>query len=180
MVDNTKEENSMIQKTHAPKRPPILKCDVYHTVSKGEQYFVIVGLLGDEPYEVFAGKNGEIKKSIRSGNIKKFKRGKYSLLEENGDIILNSISDNISDEQEALTRMISFGLRHGGDVSFVVHQLEKTKGDLLSFAKALSRVLKKYIPDDTKIHGESCKECGAELSRIEGCIQCKSCGWSRC
>lgn len=180
MVDNTSEEKKLIQKTNAPKRPPVLSCDVYYPVLKGEKYFVIVGLLGSEPYEVFAGKNKDVKTSIKKGLIKKQKRGKYSLLEENGEVAIDSISDSISDVEEATTRMISFGLRHGGDVSFVVHQLEKTKGDLLSFAKVLSRVLKKYIPDDTKIHGESCKECGADLVRKEGCIICQSCGWSRC
>jgi ribonucleoside-diphosphate reductase alpha chain len=181
LVDNTKEEKTAsIIKTHAPKRPSILKCDIYHTTSRGEQYFVIVGLLGDDPYEVFAGKDVNIKKSIKSGLIKKIKRGKYSLLEENGDVILDNICDKISPEEESDTRLISWGLRHGGDVHFAVDQLEKTKGDMLSFSKALSRVLKKYIANDSKVHGENCKECGAELVRIEGCIQCRSCGWSRC
>ncbi len=180
LVDNTKEEKKMIKKTQAPKRPKILKCDVYHTVSKGEQYFVLVGMLGAEPYEVFAGKDGNIKKSLRAGNVKKLRRGQYSLLEENGDVVLEMISEKISDDQEAITRLISSNLRHGCDVSFVVHQLEKVKGDLLSFAKALSRVLKKYIPENTRVHGETCKECGADLVRIEGCIACRSCGWSRC
>jgi ribonucleoside-diphosphate reductase alpha chain len=182
LVDNTKEEKTAsITKTHAPKRPPILRCDVYHTTSKGEQYFVLVGLFGDgDPYEVFAGKNGNIRKSLKTGNIKKEKRGKYALLENNGEVVLESISENIEDIEEALTRMISSNLRHGCDVGFVVHQLEKVKGDLLGFAKALSRILKKYIEDDTKVHGEACKECGAELVRIEGCIQCRSCGWAKC
>lgn len=182
LVDNTKEKIASITKTHALKRPPVLKCDVYHTTSKGEQYFVLVGLLGNDgdPYEVFAGKNGNIKRTIRTGNIQKLKRGRYSLLEDNGEIILESISENISDDQEAITRLISSNLRHGCDVGFVVHQLEKVKGDLLSFAKALSRVLKKYIPDQTKIHGDICPECGENLVRIEGCATCRNCGWSRC
>lgn len=180
LVDSTKEEKNLIKKNHAPKRPPILKCDIYPITSRGESYFVIVGVLGEDPYEVFAGKGWEPKKSLKKGNIKKLKRGKYSLLEENGEVILDSISDKISDDQEAITRLISSNLRHGCDVSFVVHQLEKVKGDLLSFAKALSRILKKYIPEDTKIYGESCKECGSELTRREGCVSCASCGWSRC
>jgi hypothetical protein len=157
-----------------------LKCDIYHTTSRGEQYFVIVGLLGDDPYEVFAGKDVNIKKSIKSGLIKKIKRGKYALLEENGETILDNICDKISPEEESDTRLISWGLRHGGDVHFAVDQLEKTKGDMLSFSKALSRVLKKYIPENSRVHGETCKECGAELVRIEGCITCRSCGWSKC
>lgn len=180
LVDNTKEEGKTIKKTVAPKRPPILPCDIYHATSKGEQYFVLVGIMGEDPYEVFAGKNGNISKIIKKGMIKKLKRGKYSLIEENGDVLQEDISHHIDEDQEAITRLISSSLRHGCDVSFIVHQLEKVKGDLLSFAKALSRCLKKYVPDNSKIHGEVCKECGADLIRVEGCVQCKSCGWSRC
>ena len=181
LVDNTKEERGFITKTNSPKRPPILPADIYHTVSKGEQYFVIVGLMGDDPYEIFAGKQDkDIKRNIRNGMLKKIKRGRYSLLEENGEIILEDISKSIDEDQEAITRLISSNLRHGCDVSFVVHQLEKVKGDLLSFSKAISRVLKKYIPENIKVHGEVCKECGADLIREQGCVACKSCGWSRC
>jgi len=112
--------------------------------------------------------------------IKKLNRGKYALLEENGDIVQEDISQHIDEDQEAITRLISSNLRHGCDVSFVVHQLEKVKGDLLSYSKAISRVLKKYIPDNTRVHGETCKECGADMVREQGCITCKSCGWSKC
>ncbi len=181
LVDNTSEEKGFITKTNAPKRPKILPADVYHTISKGEQYFVIVGLMGNDPYEVFAGKHDSyIPRTMKKGMLKKIKRGRYSLLEENGTVIFEDIAKTIGEDQEAVTRLISSNLRHGCDVSFVVHQLEKVKGDLMSFSKAISRVLKKYIPDHTKVHGEVCKECGAGLIREQGCIACKSCGWSRC
>ena len=182
LVDNTSEENTMvIPKTQAPKRPKILTCDIYHTTSKGQEYFVLVGLLGNnDPYEIFAGKNSGIKKSVKRGLLKKLKRGVYALLEPNGEVIHEDISKYIDEDQEAITRLISSNLRHGCDVNFVVHQLEKVKGDLLSFSKAISRVLKKYIPDDSKVHGELCKECGGELVRQQGCVQCLSCGYARC
>ncbi len=181
LVDNTSEEKKLvIKKTTAPKRPKVLPADIYHTVSKGEMYFVMVGILGEDPYEVFAGKNGEIKKSIKNGMIKKISRGKYSLLSREGDILQADISKHVDEEQEAITRLISSNLRHGCDVSFVVHQLEKVKGDMMSFYKAISRVLKKYIPDNARVHGENCKECHAGLVRKEGCIFCPSCGWSKC
>jgi len=181
LVDNTKEEKGFITKTNAPKRPPILPADIYHTISKGEQYFVIVGLMGDDPYEIFAGKHDkDIRRNVKNGMLKKIKRGRYSLLEENGEIILEDFSKSIDEDQEAITRLISSNLRHGCDVSFVVHQLEKVKGDLLSFSKAISRVLKKYIPENVVVHGEVCKECGADLIREQGCVACRSCGWSRC
>ena len=181
LVDNISEEKEMtIKKTSAIKRPKMLPADIYHTVSKGESYFVMVGMLGEDPYEVFAGKNGEIKRSIKKGMIKKISRGRYSLLAKNGEVIQEDISRHIHEDQEAVTRLISSNLRHGCDVSFIVHQLEKVKGDLLSYSKAIARVLKRYIPDNTRVHGETCKECGAELVRTQGCCTCNSCGWSKC
>ena len=101
-------------------------------------------------------------------------------MERNGEVVHEKISEHINEDQQAITRLISSNLRHGCDVNFIVHQLEKVEGDLLSFSKAISRVLKKYIPDNTKIHGETCQKCGGELVRAEGCILCKSCGFSRC
>lgn len=179
-----KEENNKIAKTQAIKRPQKLPCDVYRATVKGEKYFVIIGHISDEPYEVFAGKiiddNFDIKQSIKNGYVEKMKRGKYALITEDGEVLLDSISDAIDNEEEAVTRLISSNLRHGCDVGFIVHQLEKTRGDLLGFAKAVSRILKKYVKDGTKVHGEVCKECGANLIRVEGCITCLSCGWSKC
>ena len=180
LIDNKNNKDNIIKKTEAPKRPQILPCDIYHTVSKGEEYFVIVGTLGEDPYEIFAGKNGNMKKNMKKGFIKKRRRGQYALLEVNGEMVHESISEHIDEDQEAITRLISSNLRHGCDVNFVVHQLEKTKGDLMSFAKAISRVLKKYIPENAKVHGESCPECGGGLVRAEGCLSCLSCGFSRC
>jgi ribonucleoside-diphosphate reductase alpha chain len=182
LIDNTSEEKKLlIQKTTAPKRPIILPADIYHAVSKGEEYFALVGIIGTEdPYEIFAGKNGDIKKSIKKGMIKKIARGKYSLLAENGEIIQEDISKYINEDQEAITRLISSSLRHGCDVSFIVHQLEKVKGDLMSFSKIIARILKKYIPDNTRVHGEICKECGGQLIRQQGCCTCSSCSWSKC
>ena len=77
--------------------------------------------------------------------------------------------------------MISTALRHGADISFIVHQLEKTEGDMTCFARSLSRALKKCIKDGTKVHGDTCSNCGSHnLSRSEGCIVCNDCGTSRC
>lgn len=86
----------------------------------------------------------------------------------------------MTDEQAALTRMISTALRHGTSVEFICEQLNKTKGDMTSFSKALSRTLKRYILEGTTIKGK-CSDCGSEnLIYREGCKTCLSCGSSAC
>lgn len=182
LVENKEEKRGdRIKKTVAPGRPKVLNCDVHHIKVKGEEYFALVGLLnGNEPYEIFAGKNGTIDKSVKSGTITKLKRGHYKV-EFDNKTEMNSLNDHCSDEQEALTRMSSTALRHGADIQFLVHQLEKVKGDMHSFARSMSRTLKKYIKDDTKVTGECCPTCNSEnLVRQEGCKTCKDCAWTAC
>lgn len=170
-----------IIKTHAPKRPKSLKCDIYHTKFNGEEYFVIVGLWKDNmPYEVFAGKNGMIKKNAKEGQLVKVKRGNYSLILED-DTVIPDITQYLTDEEEAITRLVSLSLRHGCDINFTVHQLEKVAGKLYNFSKVLARLLKKYIKDGVRVSGESCPNCGSNnVRRMEGCVSCMECGWSKC
>jgi ribonucleoside-diphosphate reductase alpha chain len=98
-----------------------------------------------------------------------------------GQVVLDDICKDATESEDVLTRMVSCGLRHGADIQFVVQQLEKSKGDLFAFSKAICRVLKKYVPDHTKVVGETCKQCGGtDLIRLEGCATCTKCGHSKC
>jgi len=177
-----KDDQDHIIKTDSPERPSELPCDVHHIKVKGESYFVLVGVYNEDPYEVFAGKNGFIDKKVKAGIIIKKKRpkGMYkAVLEDDSEI--SPINATCSEEEDALTRMTSTALRHGADIHYVVQQLEKVKGDMTSFAKSMSRALKKYIPNGKKEEGE-CPECDAPdaLIRQEGCITCTQCGYSKC
>ncbi len=184
LIDST---GPSITKTIAPKRPEVLNCDVHHVSVKKIPYFVIVSFLNKDVYEVFAGVNvsgeGEIviPRNIDKGSIKKMKRGRYDLYDINRkETIRINISKFIDEEHETITRLISSNLRHGCDVNFVVHQLEKTTGDLMGFSKAICRVLKRYIAENSAVHGEECPECNGELRRVEGCVSCINCGFSKC
>ena len=181
MIQNKEDEKNKIKKTRAPKRPKWLPCDIFHTSVMGQAFFVLVGIHLGDPYEIFAGQSDAVKKNMKSGIIYKVKRGQYALSNSSNpkDRIHDDISKFVTEDQEALTRMISTSLRHGADVNFVVHQLEKTEGDLQGFSKAIARILKKYIQEGSTIHGEECPECGGKLHRAEGCISC-TCGFSKC
>jgi len=180
LVDNkSKEEAKTITSTNAPKRPAELKCDVHHIKIKGDkEFFVLVGLIGKDPYEVLAGENGMLSKKAKTGVVTKVKRGQYKLTCDTGEV-LESVTEHSSDDEEAITRMVSTSLRHGADIEFIVHQLSKTKGHLTSFSKSLARALKTYIKDGKKVSGASCPDCGGDLKYSEGCASC-SCGFSKC
>ena len=59
-VEPVQEDRPMaIQYQRAPKRPEELPCEIHHTSIRGEQWLVLVGMLNDAPYEIFAGKKNE-------------------------------------------------------------------------------------------------------------------------
>jgi ribonucleoside-diphosphate reductase alpha chain len=189
----TKKSEDEILPSRAPKRPSTLNCHVHHISAKGDPFVVVVGLLKEKPYEVFAcanhGKDDSnlITKNFQNGTLTKESRGKYRLDmfdKSDNKLTISNINDKENGDEAALTRMISTALRHGADISFVVQQLEKVKGDMFAFSKAVSRTLKKYIPNGTEVTGETCENCQTKdkcaLVRQEGCVTCKSCGWSTC
>ena len=174
------KENNKIQKNNAIKRPKSLSCDIHQVTADGVKWIVFVGLLENEPYEIFAFKPKSIQLSnkIKSGILTKIKKGRYDL--DCGDITIENIGENFeTNEQEALTRMISTTLRHGVDIEFVVDQLTKSEGTIVSFSKAIARTLKKYITEVKS--GKTCPKCDSENIAIqEGCLICLECGDSKC
>jgi len=175
-----------IQKSSAPKRPKILNCDVHHVKvvkhldkKRTFDYIVIVGLYGEDPYEMFVMENGFIDKKVSRGTLTKAKRGVYTLSLEDGTVV-EDITQNTTESEDIFTRMVSMNLRHGVDIAYIVDQLEKSEGDLWSFGKAMSRTLKKYIKNGVKVTGSNCPQCGSSnLIRIDGCATC-TCGYSKC
>ena len=164
-------------------RPRELPCDVHHITVQGQQYFVLVGLLDGEPYEVFAGKNGFLTKRIKSGTIIRKRKDYYKATFDETEETLSPITSSTTEMEECITRLTSGLLRVGADMHFIVRQLEKVgerQTDINSFARSITRALKKYIPDGATEKGK-CPECGAEaLIRQEGCLACQSCGHSKC
>jgi ribonucleoside-diphosphate reductase alpha chain len=179
-----KDDAEGIKKNDAPKRPKTLDCDIHNVSVAGDKWLVLVGLLGKDPYEVFAFKKKGISLSdkLKQGKLTRVKSGHYDLTIGDGDVQLENIGDLFeSDEQEALTRMISNSLRHGSDIKHIYNQLQKSQGSILSFSKAIARTLKKYLTELSDSE-KKCSECGDPEGIVlqEGCFMCKSCGHSRC
>lgn len=173
-----------IRKADATKRPKELPCDIHKLRAAGGTWRVIVGLLDGEPYEVFAFKTHNTHLTETEGILEKKGKGNYDLKTTSGDLIVDDIGSKFeTDEQEALTRMISSSLRHGMDVMFIVEQLSKSPGMVTSFNKAISRILSKYVSsfreDGIELECD-CPSGEQKLAREEGCIKCMNCGASKC
>lgn len=184
--ESPKQNINKIIHTKAPKRPESLVCDIHHLILNDKRYYAVIGLLEGDPYEVFVGLNTDdekdpiVPKSIKNGKLTKKARQKYVLTNEDKEFSVVISNGHTDENADALGRLLSTALRHGTPIDFIVHQLEKTHGSLTSFSKIISRVLKKYIKDGAIVHGENCKECGSQLQRSDGCVNCKSCGWTKC
>jgi len=190
LITESEESNTFPQNT-APKRPIELQCNIHHSTIKGERWVVVVGLMGDKPYEVMGGLSNLIEiprdkvEGILVKNPRKTMNSVYDLkVGKNGDTIiikdLVKVFDNPN--HSAFTRMISLGLRHGANIQYVVEQLQKDRdSDMFSFAKCIARILKNYIPDGQTATEKTCGECETEgLVYVEGCITCNNCGFAKC
>ena len=166
-----------IQSTVAPKRPKELEADFYLVKSKGQQFIVLVGLLNNKPYEIFAFRpNMSITVDNHKGIIIKKGKMHYSFKSqfvEIGDLQLR----NEDTEEKAATLYASMLLRHGIDIKYIIKTAKKVNDNITSFSSAMCRVLNKYVPKETL--KDKCPDCGGELIREGGCIHC-TCGWSKC
>ena len=189
-----KTDEEDIVYTEAPKRPDLLPCLIYNPTIEGEKWTVLVGLLNDKPYEVFAGlaEFVELPRKHKTGYIKKRKCEKiedgarkscYDLVigDEDDPMIVKDIARAFKDgDYSWATRMISTSLRHGVPVNFLVEQLTRDSGtNFHSFSRVMARTLKRFITDGAK-SGEACPECNEKLIFQEGCVSCKNCGYSKC
>ena len=103
-------------------------------------------------------------------------------------------------DAEATGRLVSLALRSGVSVKDVVEQLEGIGGSspvfsegklVMSIPDAIATVLKKHFvtPEEveldikkaTDLYLENCPDCGDRALAFEqGCITCRSCGYSKC
>jgi ribonucleotide reductase alpha subunit len=163
-------------------RPDVLDCDIHHVTVRGEKWIVIVGLNESKPYEVFCApqEKFEMSNTCKTGKVIKKSAGRYNL--QVNDFIIKDIASLIStDEQKALTRMISLLLRNNISMNNIINQLHKANGTVVDFSKALCRALNKYQTEEERTKGKVCPECGSDkLVSTSGCVSCSDCGYSRC
>jgi len=179
----------------APKRHEIMPCEIHRSkVGKGDWIF-FVGMLNGQPYEVFGGNSTRftIPFKYKDGWIQKNGKNKSgftqyhlvlgSLEDKNEKLEFKDINKHFNNrEYGAFTRLVSLSMRHGTPIKYICEQITKTgcAGDLFSFQRAMSRILKKYIADGEKSETE-CPICkSSDVIYKNGCPTCKVCGNSNC
>jgi ribonucleoside-diphosphate reductase alpha chain len=133
-----------------------------------------------------------IKMKLPQGNL-------YVTANKNGDeairetfVTLGKSGGDEKADAEALGRLISLFLQHGGGIDDVIHSLKGIQGrdvswdngqQLLSVPDAVAKALENLT--GTTVHLEPelkhCPDCGQSSIIFEnGCYRCTSCGYSKC
>ena len=183
--------------THFPtKRPQILEADVVRLQNNKEKWIAFIGLINDQPYEIFTGmaddedgiliprwvNNGLIIKSRNEDGSSRYdfqyknKRGYKTTIE--------GLSHKFNPEYWNYAKLISSTLRHGMPIEKVVdliNSLQLDSESINTWKNGVARSLKRYVADGTEAKGQKCDSCNSKnLIYQEGCLTCKDCGSSKC
>lgn len=192
--EKKKEEVPSFTEHDSPKRPKVLSCDVVRFQNEYEEWVAFVGILEGRPYEVFTGKLESISVPyyVEKGNIIRVKNGseestRYDLQYKDKDgynVTVEGLSRTFESEYWNYAKLISGILRHGMPIKYVitlVKELNLKDESLNTWKNGVARVLKRYVPDNTKAKESSCPQCGQDtLIHKEGCISCTNCNYSKC
>lgn len=196
LIANDKKEEIIDKfgETNAPKRPEKLEAEIVQFNNESEKWIAVVGLLDGRPYEIFTGAAKEsfsILSQVPKGWVIKSKsddgKTRYDFQYEDGHgykTTIEGLSRTFNEEYWNYAKLISGVLRHGMPLSFVVDMVDNlhlNDETLNTWKKGVVRALKKFIPDGTKPAENICPSCKEpSLVYEEGCLNCKSCGHSKC
>jgi ribonucleoside-diphosphate reductase alpha chain len=193
---STKENEVKESVLRKRERPISLEAEVIRFKNGAEQWIALVGLMKGIPYEIFTGLLDEdtrnIPKSVTMGFIVKEKdeagnsRYDFQYIDRYGyKNTVGGISHMFNKEYWNYAKLISGVLRNGMpivDIVNLVNGLQLDSEAINTWKNGVERTLKRYIPDGTKDDsGKKCEKCGSsELVYQEGCLNCISCGYSKC
>jgi ribonucleoside-diphosphate reductase alpha chain len=193
---STKDGDSKTPALKKRVRPDSLEAEVIRFKNGAEQWIALVGLLNNQPYEIFTGLIDEdtrsIPKSVTMGFIVKVKyeagnrRYDFQFVDRYGyKNTIGGISHMFNKEYWNYAKLISGVLRNGMPITDVVNLIAGLQLDneaINNWKNGVERALKRYIPDGTiDDSGRKCEKCNShELVYQEGCLTCKACGYSKC
>jgi ribonucleoside-diphosphate reductase alpha chain len=176
-------------------RPQTLEADVVRFQNKKDKWIAFIGLIDDQPYEIFTGFADDedgilIPRWVNEGTIIKNREAdgssRYDFQYKNTrgyKTTIEGLSHKFNPEYWNYAKLISSTLRHGMPIEKVVDLISSLQLDesINTWKNGVARALKRYVPDGTEVKKQSCQNCNStNLMYQEGCLTCKDCGSSKC
>ena len=183
------------RETMPPKRPEKLEAKVVRLKNAEEDWIAVIGLYDEHPYEIFTGRAVDtflLPDYVTSGWVIKAKdeegRNLYNFqfLDKDGyRVTIEGLSRSFNKEYWNYAKLISGVLRHGMPIVQVVDLVEGLNAEddyINTWKNGIVRALKQFVPDGAKASNSECPSCHDHDGLIykEGCLICKSCGYSHC
>ncbi len=196
LISNKKEEKEEDEAYFPTNRPDVLEADVVRFQNNKDKWVAFIGVVGDQPYEIFTGLQDDedgilLPRSVTKGNIIKSRdeegnsRYDFQYTNKRGyKTTIEGLSYKFNPVFWNYAKLISGILRHGMPIHKVVDTVTSLQLDnetINSWKAGVARALKKYIPNGTVAEGAVCGECGSDnVIYQEGCLTCPDCGSSKC
>lgn len=177
-----------------PKRPKKIEADVIRFQNEYEKWLAVVGFVNDKPYEIFTGKMEDsfnLPTFVNKGWVIKNKsdrgsRYDFQYIDKDGyRTTIEGLSRSFDKEYWNYAKLISGVLRHNmplNDVVDLINGLNLYDDNINTWKNGVARALKKYVADGMEAADKQCPSCDDPHGLIyeEGCLTCKSCGYSKC
>jgi len=193
-----------LKENNAPRRPKTLECEVVTFVNNKEKWIGFLGMYEEKdgekyPYELFTGtlESFPVPSYVNKGFIKKNKNKKtgktqYDFIysdKDGYDVIMTGLNRAFNREFWNTSKMISAMLRHKIHLPTIMSlvdtlQINGNNSDNYpmfgTWQSGIKRILKRYLKT-SYVTDEVCENCGStNLVRLEGCLTCMDCQWSKC
>jgi ribonucleoside-diphosphate reductase alpha chain len=195
LISNEPEAEETL--THFPtKRPQVLEADVVRFQNNKEKWIAFIGLIDDNPYEIFTGFADDedgilIPRWVNKGLIIKNRdedgTSRYDFQYKNTrgyKTTIEGLSHKFNPEYWNYAKLISSTLRHGMPIEKVVdliNSLQLEGESINTWKNGVARALKRFVADGTEAKGQKCDNCkSTNLIYQEGCLTCTDCGSSKC